>query len=229
MVAGLLASKSNPHWLSPLGNGARYFFVPYLLIFFAVGLVVSKQPKPKFLIYVALLTLGISSFDNMLERKNLQFKAFAEFAKIKSDVLIPISPQWEAFPSWNIRLSDNLSRQNGKSVDSILLGVEEAKILNVLGSGESGFLLYFDINDKCRNARYLGVEFHINRPEGGWVQLFWSGNEAFSEHQSLRRYYPKGVSVVQFALPGENINFLRFDPLEKRGRFYINAGHLYCL
>lgn len=236
LVAGLLASKSNPHWLSPLGSGARYFFVPYLLIFFAVGLVVSKQPKPKFLIYVALLTLGIFSLDNMLERKNLQFKAFAEFAKIKSDVLIPISPQWEAFPSWHIRLSNNSSRQNGKSVDSILLGVEEAKILNVLGSDESGFnsinedsQFIFDINDKCRNARYLGVEFHIDRPEGGWVQLFWSESENFSEQQSLRRYYPVGDATVQFALPRKNIKYLRFDPLEKRNQFYINTVHLYCL
>lgn len=237
--AGMLAVKPHPHWLSPLGYEARYFIIPYFLVFFAAWLVVSKQPKLRFLIYVALTILAISSF-TMYNRNDLQFKSYAEFARIKSDVLIPLQPQLEDFPSWHIRLPENSDHLKRKSVDAISLILKDAKMLNVMKSDEKyqkdGFVslnedpqISFDIGERCSHARYLGVEIHITRPEGGWVQLFWSESEKYSEHQSLRRYYPAGDAAVQFALPMENVKYLRFDPLEKRSQFQINSVRVYCL
>lgn len=234
--ASLLTEKSNIYHLTPLGNGARYFFIPYLLVFFASGLIVLKQPVLKFLIYVSLTILAISSFSTAFQRNDLQFKAFVEFAKFKNNVLIPIQPQWEDFPLWHIRLPDYLDRLNNRSVDAILLGLAEAKMLNITNSTEIGFnslnddpQIIFNSEKKCIYNRYLGLEIHITRPEDGWVKLFWSESENFSEQQSLRRYYPAGDATVQFALPRKNIKYLRFDPLEKRNQFYINTVHLYCL
>jgi len=233
-VAGLLASKANPHWLSPLGGGARYFFIPYLLIFFASGLAVLKLPKLKYLVYGALTVLSVTSF-SVFQRSDLQFKAYVEFARIKSDIFIPIQPKREAFPSWSIHLSNRSESLNKKSADQISLGLEDANMLNIINS-KDGFSslnkdpqLTFGIGERCSHTRYLGVEIHITRPEGGWVQLFWSERGNFSEPDSLRRYYPAGDAVVQFALPRKNIKYLRFDPLEKRSQFYINAVNLYCL
>jgi|WetSurMetagenome_2_1015567.scaffolds.fasta_scaffold18347_2 hypothetical protein len=228
----LLASKNNPHFLNPLGGGARYFFIPYLLVFLAVCLVALKQPKLKFLIYGSLVILAVSSF-HTLNRSDLQFKAFSEFAKVKTDILIPIHPQWEAFPSWHIHLPVDSNHLNKKVVDAILLTPEEAKTRNIIYS-KDGLIsfnenpqLFFDIGEKCKHSRYLGMEIHINRRESGWLHLFWSEDEIFSEHQSLRRYYPAGDAVVQFALP--KYQYLRFDPLEKPSQFYMNEVRLYCL
>jgi len=237
--AGVLAVKSHLHWLSPLGYEARYFFIPYLLVFFAAWLVVLRQPKLRFLFYVALTILAISSF-TMYKRNDLQFKAYAEFSRIKSDVFIPLEPQLEDFPSWHIHLPENSDRLNRKSVDAISLNLEDAKMLNIMGSDEkhqkNGFIslnedpqISFDIGERCRHASYLGVEIHITRPDDGWVQLYWSESEKYLEHQSLRRYYPAGDAAVQFALPMKNVKYLRFDPLEKRSQLQINAVRLYCL
>jgi len=234
----LLASKANPHFLNPVGSSARYFFVPYLLIFFAVFLAASKQPKLKIIIFVILLLISISSF-RFSSKEDLQYRAYVEFARIKSDVFIPIQPQWNDFPLWSIYLPDN-SKHLKKTIDVIELSLAEANMLNIKGANdkylENNFIslnddpqVTFRIGKVCANALYLGMEIHTARPEGGWVQLFWSETEGFSENNSLRRYYPAGDAIVQFALPRKNVQYLRFDPLEQRSKFSINSVRLYCL
>jgi hypothetical protein len=232
---GLLAMKAVPHLYSPLGGGARYFFIPYSLIFFASVLVVSKRPVLKCLVYGALVVLAISSF-SVFQLSDLQFKAYVKFAKYKNDVVIPIHPE----DSWSIHLPDNyVDKLHAKSIDRLIsLDLRDARKvnietqssdLNILTTLNEDPQLIFDVTGKCKSANYLGVEVNLERPEAGSLQLFWSGNEGFSEDRSLRRNYSGGEVSAQFAMPMQNIRYLRFDPLEKKGSFRIDSVRLYCL
>jgi len=192
----------------------------------------------RYLVYGALTVLSISTF-TVHQRSNLQFKAYSEFALRKSDVVIPIHPQWEEFPSWHIQLPRNSGDSSMKPIDAIALDIEGARKMNVVdiykdstttfNSVNVDPMLIFDVVGKCNRANFIGVEIHIARVEGGWVQIFWGESDAFSEDQSLHRYYPGGDQVVQFAMPAQNLKYLRFDPLDKRGKFSIHSVSLYCL
>jgi hypothetical protein len=228
-ASGLWAEKARPHLLNPLANAARYFFIPYLLVFLTTGLVVLKRPILKYIVYGALSVLAVSSFSAMnassfpmLNRYDLQFNAYVEFLKVKNDVAIPLNPQWAA-SSWSVHLADS---SNDKAAEPILINAADIKILN----DRVAVQMLFSVDGKCSDSRYLGVEIDMSRPDvGGKVQLFWSENERFSARQSLLRYYPSGDIVVQFALPRKNVRYLRFDPMEQQSPMNLNAVHLYCL
>jgi hypothetical protein len=228
--AGLVAVKTTPQLLNPLQDGARYFFIPYILIFFATGLLVSKHTKLKYIIFCALTILAILAF--IVSRVgDLQFNSFVKFTKYNSNVFIPINPQGRTFPGWHIRLPRNSQLDGrmlaGNNSDLPIQNIVSSRVHFVTLNGSQ--LLVLDIHDRCTHSQDIGLEFKINRLEDGVAQIFWSKNIQFNEEQSLRRYYPSGNTTMQFALPRGHVKNILFDPVENSGKFNINSIHLYCL
>jgi len=227
--AALLAEKGTPQFLSPKGHGARYFFIPYILILFAAGLLVSQHTKLRYVNFFVLIILTISAF-RVHQRDDLQFNSFVNFAKYNSSVLIPINPQQANFPGWHIRLL-----AHSKSTDSYLTPFsdlhtqKDIKINDFASELNHDSNMVINIQDQCLKSSYIGIELEVNRSEEGAAQIYWSSNTQFVDSQSLHRYYPKGNATMQFAFPRKNVKYIRFNLAEGAVKFSVSSAKMYCL
>jgi len=232
-LAGLVAAKTPIQDMSPIGSGARYFFIPYVLIFLAAVLITSKRPKLLSRIYASLIVLVISTF-SVFKGSDLQFNAFVEFAKQKSDVLIPIRPERQ----WNIFLYQDQSQEAGHMHKPVPLSISSAGMYNIVNqfndtkhfkATSSTPYFIFDIRDKCRYSKYIGVEFSMPLHEGAIVEVSLENKNNVVKSQSLRRYATSEDTIVHFALPMSNATHLRFYPSDKVSDFRLDSAKLYCL
>lgn len=239
LLSALFASKGALHLLSPMGNGSRYFYVPYVLCFFAAWLVSQDRPKTQAIVCFALSGLALTSF-TPFQRANLQFTAYAEFSENRMGIYIPIEPQWAAFPSWHIRLPAPQGMEKARSTgEPIRFDPSQAELVNVkkeASANGTAFVavngdpyMVFDIREVCGHAQHLGVEVDMERTTAGWVQLFWSADNNFSDERSLRRYYPGKNITAQFALNRDDVKKLRLDPLDSPNKFSLKALRVYCI
>jgi hypothetical protein len=237
--AGLFISKGALHLLSPMGHSGRYFYIPYSLCFFSAWLVSQDRPKTRAIICFALGWLALTSF-TPFQRTDLQFTAYAEFSKNKAGIYIPIEPQWPRFPSWHIRLPTPQEIEKTRTtVEPIRIDPSQADVVNLQKDtlsngaafvpGNKGSYMIFDIDEVCGHAHYLGVEVDMERTIAGWVQLFWSASNTFSEERSLRRFYPGKDITAQFALHRDDARKLRLDPLDGPGQVSVRAFRVYCI
>lgn len=232
-LAGLVAIKTSLLNTSPMGSEARYFFTPYALIFIAAVLAASKQPKLLFRVHASLIVLTISTF-SLFKGNDLQFQAFIEFAKQKSDVLIPIRPERQ----WNIFLYPDQSQKTSLKHIPDMLSIRSARMHNIVNQSSdfkhfkatnSDAHFVFDITEKCRYSKYIGVEFSMPLHEGGAVEVSLENNDHDVKLQSLRRYSSVEDTLIHFALPIQNAIRLRFYPSDKVGDFRLDSAKLYCL
>ena len=241
-IGGLLTFKGNPHLMNPITySGSRYFFVPYLLIFFMSGIAVLKPPILKYVVYGSLIVLVVSSFSVVHREKNLNFSGYVEFLKVKSDVTIPITPTWGGERIWDIKLADNTSLTNKNAVMPISVNPVEATLVNAIRRTENSFeatssapQMIFSVEGRCSHSSYIGLEVNVNHhPDkdhvGDSVRLFWSEDGNFSDQQSTYSYYAQKDAVVQLVFPRKNIKFIRFDPIRYLGSFSVNKMDWYCL
>ncbi len=238
-LAGLLAGKTAPQQLHPLGGGSRYFFIPYQLLLLSVWLVLLKQPRLKLLLMLAWSVLSYQGF-TQLSRDDYHFQAYAQFAKQNPHVTLPINPQIEKATGWNIDFKRQLPDQIGASTHSFYLDTENVQ-LQQLKTFPGPFIAptYFALNEQaafilsskqsCAQVQYLGFQAKIARYVGGWVDLSWSPTTEFSVQNTIRRYYPAGDVLVHFAFPAAGVRHLRFAPMSKKGPVQILEISIWCL
>jgi hypothetical protein len=238
LIAGLMSHSYNPTAIVNNGSGNRYTWVPYTLI--VVGAILAASSTRRRIIFVSSLMLIMFAISyRTLAPTNHQFYSYVSFSKVK-DLTIPINPSVGGFPGWHVSASliDD-STPVSLSGDSSFI-MNNLEISNLV-QGDSGDLdLYEAItNDPmmvvsevivCDVAGHVGVELTINRSIGDWVQVFFDQNHYFTEAQSLRRWYPDGYVVADFAFPYlEGGFFLRIDPMESVGLVSIESIRIYCL
>lgn len=229
--------KTNPMAVVILGAGSRYTWVPYCLIFFAALTAANKRPYIQILLFASMSIICYENFQP-LKLSNLQFKSFANFMHYRN-VIIPLNPGWAAFPSWHIR-ADWKADQQSKKITINDLGLEDFSVSNAtLKKSSAGLRIESDsssanISQKriidCEDSTDIGVEIQMNRNSGGWMQLFWRGDQQFTEENSITRWYPEGKISAQFAFPNISKGFyIRFDPLRVPGYADISKFSVFCL
>jgi hypothetical protein len=234
----LLSVRENFKLLNPIGFGARYFFIPYLLIIFSSYFIILRFPKIKYILYISFVIISLTTF-SFYHRNNLQYSSYAYFAEYKNDVIIPINPQNDSFPSWHIRLPNKESIENNNGLNQANeIDINNSKKLNIINNNNSDITytstsdkpqFFFNLSEQCHQDDHIGVEIVIDRQENGWAQLSWSKNMVFPGDKSTRRYYPSGCQMMHFSMPAKNVNYVRFDPMEKQGEFSIKSFNIFCL
>ena len=156
LMAGLITTR--PEIVSPLGDGARYFFIPYVLIILASLIITAAQKKTINLIYATLSIISISAF-SLAKPINLQFQSFAAFSKVKNDVLTPIRPEAQ----WNINLP--LQKTGQKKFKLILLpatSIKEQREINNQPDQKPDTYVLFNIENLCLNTKHVGVAIDMS-------------------------------------------------------------------
>ncbi|MFA6036679.1 MAG: hypothetical protein WC748_01000 [Legionellales bacterium] len=206
-LAAIFANRHAPAVLSPIGGAARYYIIPYALIFFAMALVARHFTYERILLIGSLSIICILQMGS-IERPSLYFYAFTEFARYKENLMIPINPSQPTYPGWLI---------NGNLVAPAKIPIKPITLYELPSpSIETNW---------CPNSQYIGLEINMTQDQNGWVQAFWSANNNFSQKNSLQRYYPEGLIDAHFAFPNnDGPLFFRLDTSAQ-----INSIDIYCL
>jgi len=240
ILAGIWANRFDPTQAVPMGAGNRYTWIPYGLIFVVVCWHVSRASW-----YVRSLVLvgvfGVVVFGHRaVTRADLQYLAFADFSRM-GVVTVPLNPVIADWPGWYIPLGEGKPVESSAAAlvwrpsEGVPVRVSNAA-LEIKGDA---WLIRSQARDPyivvgvpmfCENARSIGLEVQMSRTESGWTQLFWSQNDRFGERRSLRRFYPAGPVVAQFAF--HNIGrptYVRFDPADGAVDALIRSVRIHCL
>jgi len=236
IIAAMFSSKSDPMAIAFLGSGNRYSFIPYGLIFFCAMLLSNYNKLLQYLLFSLILFICYGNF-NKVNSPNLQFKSFANFANYKA-VIIPLHPQWAAFPSWHINANEGnkLILNNVKDLSLSLFSVSGAesdlseKGLSMKSSSNDPQLIYNRLIT-CEDTTDVAIEIVIERDIEGWMQVFWGNGQEFSENKSLSRWYPSGMILAQFAFPYSDKGvYFRLDPFAvSNSTALIKKSTIYCL
>lgn len=237
--SGLWSSKIDPLILSPIGGGGRYFWIPYSLSFFAISVILSMQTV---IFIICYFLLSLECFINFSEtsRDVMNFTAFAEFSKINKNFKIPINPLMEGLNGYVWFFETKIApvavqtigeRLKVKVARGVLKNEFRGTITISANDGDPEIVFYPIID--CGKSKYVGVRFVVIRKNSGYTKLFWlpskSGND-FSNHKSIRLFYPSGKSMMYFAFPynPEGVS-IRFDPSYDSGKNIISSAKFYCL
>lgn len=246
IAAGIFTFKKNSLEILDLGNGCRYTWIPYTLIFFSALCATRRHPIKQAFLFLFALIFCIINFDDNL-RKNLlqtnklamQFKSFANFSQYRN-VIIPINPITFSFPGPSITLPPDLNKTRATIIDLPV----QSKYINPLGtelvdtefginieSHKNAANLNFNSKIDCSNASDIGIEIDMNRNADGWVYLYWSSTPHFSAEQYLKRWYPSGKIQAQFAFPNSIGGiYVRLLPFVKQtSQVQITKLTIYCL
>lgn len=229
--AGLWSSKEFPLNLHPLGGGARYFVIPYILLLIIIPLFI-KHIRILYVILFLIFIIDVKQFVK-IDRVSLNFQSFAWLSQYTQNLIIPIHPQWGlSYPEWHIAINSKVSSKN---VNIYLIKLLDVKVLNatiengLIKSTNNDLQFIISLPDECKNSKYIGFETKINREKNGWSQVFYTDSaNGFSEEKSLKRFYNAGEVTMQFAFENKNINSIRFDPTEKIDIVNVNEIKIYC-
>lgn len=197
--------RSHPEIINPIGICGRYFFAPYALLFFAIWVLLQAQGRLKILFFVSLFVIDSMSL-MMIQREELQFQAYAEFAKHHNNVLIKINPNWPN-DRWSFSLPYDVNKE-----------AADQKFIDLLALRKNSEI--FDVKNQCEDAQYFGIEIEPEEISEDVMQIFWSVDENFSEGKSLSRIATK---KVYFAFAADGVNYLKIHNLNK-----VKSAKLYC-
>jgi hypothetical protein len=232
LTAGLSAALGAPQILSPLGDGVRYFIIPYALSFFVIFISLPRKPYLSFIILAPLAATAFLLF-SPVDRGEFQWKAFARFSGQVPDILIPVAPRVQVFPGWEGKTNRPVTPGATPyeiDIDHLrLTGLQHLQDVHELIATEADNQLSFDL-PQCIGSRYVGILVETTRPQAGDVQIFWGTDFQFTEQDSLRRAYPAGAVTAQLAFKkARSDNTLRIDLSEAPGSVRLNRIRAYCL
>jgi len=233
-AAGLWASKDNPLISSPLGTHARYYIIPYALIFTSIIFISTYYNKTKIMLFLIFLICLLST-KGKIQKNQFYFDAYSEYAKTQKELIIPINPQGDNYPSWHIK-----TKNNNPVIAGIRIPLSKAYINNgtlkisssiaeVSGINTDVQIIFTNKID-CENSKYIGLSIDAWREQSGWSKIFWSSSLDFNDEFSQRRFYNNGHVIMQFAFPNLLEGFyLRFDPMDWVGNAKIFSVEVNCL
>ncbi len=237
IVAAMISHKHDPRSIFLIGGGNRYTWIPYTLILTSIGLLVNKNNMAAILIACLFLIIWKENFQRVPD-SNLQFQSYVKLAAVE-DVIIPIHPMWPSYPGWHIKTNSKFDEVNfeHESIEFNTMNLDVQQIdykikngfLHLKSIGVDPKIIFID-EKVCADNSHVGLIVKIKRSNEGWMQIFWDDAYNFNEANSLRRFYPAGFVIAQFAFPSSKTGMLfRFDPMEHEGEAVIEGIDLYCL
>jgi hypothetical protein len=240
LLASMWAHKMDPLSVVPEGAGNRYTWIPYGLTFLLICQCAARAGQLAQLVVALLIFAVCGAGHRAINRSDLQYHSFVDFAKIRS-VRIPMHPQIEGAYEWHLQLgqphADEMVVPGLVYAPPMLVTVEPrtARVSEEPGGwrfssqGQDPQLL-FGAPLNCQPGVSVGVEVRMWRASPGWIQLFWSKDNRFSGRRSLRRFYPAGAVVAQFAFRNPSqFTHLRLDPADADVDALIQSVDVYCL
>lgn len=224
-VAGFYAMRDQPQVATPLGWGARYFVIPYAVVLLAT-LVACLGSRVLLATAVgAFMLLGILGYQK-LDRADLHYTRFIEFAEARGEVFVPINPQFETFRGG---FQVNLPAATG--------GVERRRVDPRTATVQS-----CDTEGKWRHAvpmaaigcpagtRTLGIDMRMDLPTAATAGAQWASRHAKGE-PPLTMAYPAGASLAQFALfaPASASDDLLISVPADAGAETIKSLEFFCI
>lgn len=219
----ILMSRDFLSDIHPLGGCSRYFFIPYVLIFFAAISLIYKQKwqRAMMITLIAIICVGTLS---KVERANLQWNAFSKWSEINSNLIIPIAPYIKEHPGRHVNPGKYFL--TGERPHSYSLNTSKIK----LTYDENSTSFYLSITDHCIENRYIGLEINVWRKNEGEISVSWGENTHFNKDDFLARYYPSGESTIQLAFFREiKENDLKITSMGTDNPIKIKNILLYCL
>lgn len=242
LAAGLWMHKSSPLAMNPMGNSARFYIPPYSLMIIALPFFVPAGAA-RGLSHGLLLMICLVQFnaDSMLHRSDLQFRSFAWLAKMGEPVIIPIHPQWAAYPGWHVHAGPDRrisgsgpGEARSEPLDwfaapfSPAREQDAARIREKLSLGTDTQVMSIASPRPCAHG-HAGVAANMDRPQAGWAALVWEDAQAGNGRlHVLRRYYPAGEVTMQFAFPSSPRLDVWLAPLFENGASSIGVIRMFC-
>jgi len=219
-ASGLWASAAFLDAIDPRGWGGRYFFIPYAFSLLAIFWLTPSKVLRAALISFFLILSAVHF--KPVQRPELHFQSFAWLASHFSEISIPIHPQWEAYPSWDLNVRGGERLEAG----SYRVPREDMELRHGrFGGGlevvpENGPVeIWVDIPEDLRKTPHLGVQVVGVRHMHGWASISLHGKDSEEATVSFRRHYGAGWALMRFALPYGGEERLRLIPNEAGGSF----------
>ncbi|WP_165813639.1 ArnT family glycosyltransferase [Aliarcobacter skirrowii] len=100
---------------------------------------------------------------------------------------------------------------------------------NMFKAKNNDMYLIFEIPNKCKNTKEIGLELNLSRQTEGFTQIFYKReNERFSNATSIKKKFPSGTYIAKFLIERENLSYIRIDPIEKIEEVEIHNINLLC-
>lgn len=211
-AAGLLATRNDPMSLHPLGGAARYYFPAYSLIIFAAFMATKDHHILRAIVLAIPFAIGVHSFST-IERPNLNWPAYAAFAKLIPGVHIPENPVDPSYPGWGFSMSERLI--NGANIPP-----ETQPTLVTVNNGNPTV----SIPDSCKHS-YVGIDAEIEKSNAGWVQVSVISDEG---QESSKSYYNDGLTRFFFATQKTDTRKITVMNLSG-GSIALSKIKLYCI
>lgn len=214
-LSSLWLLKSNPATLSPLGDGARYYFPTYALILFAGVMLTSKLKTQRALFLLSFSVLSFLSFTPK-NSPHLSWEAYAHFAEKKSGVSIPIQIFTPHYPSWHVEVP--ASRVHEATLPPAL----HPNVSNPTVIPGKPTEIHFEVPTDCARQNFMGITLEVFKSQAGVTQWSWT------PEKKIQRYYPAGVSAVHFAVKIKEIKVLNWIPDLNGTPFELRNAEFYC-
>jgi hypothetical protein len=203
--------------ITPIGGGARYYFIPYALLFLSAFLSSNRNSALMVAMTLSVAVVCLWSFKPD-ERDNLQWPAFARFAALEPGVSLPVNPQWDFKPVWAV-----LPPARAKAPPPRSFSVDVA--------GNAGQAVSFTTAGDCPASTMIALEAKVARPDNGRANLIWGLNEHTLRVQDLlTRYYPSGEVMMHFAVTTrEHQTYFAFSPSINGRAARVESMHVFCM
>lgn len=210
--SALYAMKGMPAALSPLGNGARYFVLPYTAVIIATFLN-PALPRWQACIAAASLIFIFCSAPLKVHQVDTYYTAYAKLSAYEKTLSIPLAPPIANSPGFTLNVSAN--EPPITPAGTPLAGV--------------GHGIYQVASNACPGVRAAGFVVETNFPVAGYATLQWKdGND--TEYSLERRFYQAGPQRMQFAFTKNKkpVN-VQFQAPAETNSSQIGESYFLCL
>lgn len=176
-VAAMVSLWNMPAGVTPLGNGSRYFTIPYSLFVIGLLLTFSRFKKTSFVAFILLAIIFIST-PHSLYRESLGFSAYAKLSSYQAHTSIPLAPSISSDQGFTFQ------------VKASPLYVEFHDLIRT----ELGDLITSE--RVCSNKGSIAVVIDADVKAAGAAILEWKEDESIKR---IKRYYPAGRQSMQLA------------------------------
>lgn len=177
-AAALYSLKGMPHLISPVGNGGRYFAIPYTLLTLAIFNNAKTLSLANIISLVSIALVFAMSF-HTIEQPDTKFYSYSKFTKYETDMSIPIAPIIPNADGYKLIIGN-----------PDLIAAQET-IANQIGPG-----LNKVADGVCGGSRNVGVAVSLSIPVGSYVTLKWEDDRGLG-FKSATRFYNAGEARIQ--------------------------------
>ena len=189
--ASLWAVKDIPDVITPLKDGARYFFVPYAVAIICFVIFAHKIQKARVLIWLMILVPTVAH----IGRVNFSvshFRAFQAFAAIHTGVIIPVQP-----PGWRIELPQHKFADNYTALRKEISPYRN--LTKETRQDRQKYEVVLPVAKDCYSASFIGIEANFRRQIISSAELTSSDWPAFRSNGTFHDRQ-KPIEKLQFAM-----------------------------